>query len=209
MIDGRDSIVIGAPGGLAFWTFEVLRALAKKSQRGSIEVSTIGVGKPVPEASHKSDARILLTNYPGAEFIDAIEQKGVPVLYLSEPPICVVRYLCEATKRTVIESVRVCSASYVANLALRRAKNAIILDRGMDITVADAIGAMCQHLKLTIDADDVNAYAAHVAPGQPKKTTLDSAIVRFLRTEIGKDAEQSGENSASNLVAAILDPLAA
>lgn len=210
MIEGGDSIVIGAPGGLAFWSFEVLRALAKKNRLGPIEISMIGVGKPVPEAAEKATGRILLTNYPSAEFIDAIEQKDVRILYLSESPAGIVNYLRVATKRSTIEAVRICSASYAANLALRGAKNAIVLDRGLDITVADAIGAICQHLGLAVDAGDIEAYATHVAPETPKKGALNAAVMRFLPTADNSGSDISDDdNLAGELVPVILEPLAA
>jgi len=206
MITEKDALVIGPPGGLTFWAFEVLRALAKKNLEGPVEVVTVGVAQPVPAPVEHTAGRLLLTNYPGVEFIDAIERLNVPVLYMSEEPSRVVNYLKEKTNRTNIEAIRVCSASYSANLALRKGPKVAVLDREMDINLPDLLRAMCAHLNLNIEATEILSYAAHITPKEMAEGTLGAAVRKF---EGVADRSPSTDELAEILIPSVLDPLAA
>ncbi|MGO4682104.1 hypothetical protein [Hyphomicrobium sp. 2TAF46] len=206
MITEKDALVIGPPGGLTFWAFEVLRALAKKNLEGPVDVVTVGVAQPVPAPVEHTAGRLLLTNYPGVEFIEAIERINVPVLYLSEEPSRVVNYLKEKTNRTNIEAVRVCSASYSANLALRKGRKVAVLDRDMDVNLPDLLRAICAHLNLNIEASEILSYAAHLTPKEMAEGTLGAAVRKF---EGVADRPASIDELAEILIPSVLDPLAA
>lgn len=209
MITENDALVIGPPGGLTFWAFEVLRALAKKNLEGPVEVVTVGVAQPVAAPVDHTAGRLLLTNYPGVEFIDAIERMNVPVLYLSEEPSRVVNYLKEKTNRTNIEAVRVCSASYSANLALRKGAKVAVLDREMDINLPDLLRAICAHLNLNIEATEILSYAAHITPKEMTEGTLGAAVRKFEGVADRPTTADGPDELAEILIPSALDPLAA
>lgn len=210
MIDARDRVVVGAPGPLTFWVFEVVSALARQARPAAVEVVQVDREREVPARPPGEPGRLLLYHYPNDQLIEAIERGNVAVLYLDEAPSLVVDYLVRATNRTAIEAIRVCSASYVANLALRKSQ-ASVLARTVSLSLPQLLGGLSQHLGLAVEAAALTAYAAHVGAMVDGLPPLEAAIRRFLpvaapRPDAGSSAD---DREASELVEAVLAPMAA
>lgn len=205
MIQPNDSVVLGPPGGLSHWMFAVVRALVGHATNAQdLEVVEIGVGQNAPDAGGKQ--RILLYHYPTQELLDAISQSELRIIYLAEDPIEIVDYLCKASDRNLVDAIRVCSASLTANIALRSAPNALVLNRHLEHALKVILEASCAHLGIRIAAQALDAYCAHILPARPEGTfELEAAVQRVL--PVTPRSVHLQDESQVAIVDSILQPL--
>lgn len=211
MIDERDRLVIGAPGGLAYWTFEVLKALASRCRPRAVPVVAVDRLDTVPPSEPTGPGRLLLFHYPTNQAIEALAAISVRAVYLAEPPKLSVHYLIAATNRTALEAIRVCTASYVANIALRQAPRAVVLHRSSPAPIPQLVRGLCSYLDLTPDEAELDAYAHHLTRSIGTSACLDEAVAAFMAASnaaaAAGDAATSDLANADALIASILDPL--
>lgn len=210
MIDERDRLIIGAPGGLTFWAFEVVKALASRHRPTPMPVIAVERLEEVAPLPPDAEGRLLLYHYPSSQAVDALTRLKLRAVTLAEPPGLVVNYLMGASGRTALESVRVCSASYVANIALRRTEGAVVLRRSVAAPVARVLAGLCDYLGLDVDPQHLAGYAAHLT-SKAASDTIDDAIESFLpaaTSRLPADAPAAGAQAA-RLIAATLEPVVA
>ena len=203
--------MIGPPGGLAYWTFEVLKALASRSRPWPIPVITVDRLDSVPPSEVGAPGRLLLFHYPTHQAIEALSSISIPAIYLAEPPTLSVHYLIAATNRSPLEAIRVCTASYTANLALRRSPRAVVLHRSSPAPLPELVAGLCSYLGLTPEQAELDAYVHHLTRTIGAGASLDHAVTAFMAASTGAQAPCAAANAARSaadaMVASILDPL--
>lgn len=180
MIDARDRIVVGAPGGLGFWAFNTVKMLAQHHRPAALEVRVVDRLADVPALPAGQTGRVLLCHCPTNQILDALEQQDIPVLYLEEPPALVVSYLVRGTGLTPLEAARVASASYVARLVLPGVRRLLVLKREAMMPLPDLLGVLCRHLALDVPESAMANILGHISPAERAVTTIEEAIVAFL-----------------------------
>ena len=214
MIDSSDRIVIGAPGVMAIWMFEIIRELAKRNRSGKVDVVLVDRLDQIGARPGGPGGRVLLTHFPNAQIIDALTTLDDPVLYLDEPSDLVVDHLMRRAGHTPIEAIRVCSAAYVASRMLRNVRRLAVLSRDTNESLYHVLLDVCAHLELDVAQEDLRAYAARIAPPDVMSAdvmpgqTVEAVVARYadgLHPKMITDAAYVSP-AFSNLATAILEP---
>ncbi len=209
MIDSSDRIVIGAPGVMAIWMFEVIRELAKRNRSGKVDIALVDRLDPIGARPGGPGGRVLLTHFPNAQIIDALTTLDDPVLYLDEPSDLVVDHLMRRAGHTPIEAIRVCSAAYVANRMLRNVRRLAVLSRDTSESLYQVLFDICAHLELDVAQEDLRAFAAHIAPPDVMSVqAVEAVVARYADGLHSKTTADAADVSPafSNLASAILEP---
>src|SRR5258705_10733199 len=89
MVDAvrRDRVIVGPPGILTVWTFEVVKALVELSR--SVRLRVLDRTDTIDGDAGPQDGLpfVYLTQYPGSSVIEAIREGRLSVLVVREPPL--------------------------------------------------------------------------------------------------------------------------
>jgi len=209
MIDARDRIVMGAPGGFALWAFDVVRTLAAMHQPAPMPVKLLDRLDVAPPLAPDSPARILLCHYPTAEMLETLRNTALSVVYLDEPAELIVNYLMKATNRDDLQAVRVCSAAYVGHVLLAQAAGVLVMERCSGLGLRDCLVGLCRHLGLDPDRNKLRAYEEGLASKYRAGATVDEAVGHGpagVRSKI-EATDPVAKPELQKLVRAILSPL--
>lgn len=209
MIDNRDTLFIGAPGGFAMWTFNVLKAVTAWDNGGPTTITMVERLSDIPPLASDRKRRILLSHYPTRQIVEALQKDQVATFFLSEPSELVVNFLMLATNRDDLAAIRVCTASYIANMALRDSKYATTMHRDTTITLRQYLDILCQIGRLDVPSTKLDAYARGLISKVDAPPTLDALVTAAFPSapsDLKADSPALTATTAS-LIDSILRPL--
>ena len=211
MIDARDRIVVGAAGGFTFWMFNALKALARTPMAGHapLEVLTLQRLQEIPPTEPGSPGRLLLTNYPTKQILDALESTAVPLLYLHEPPELGVAHAVRKGNVTPLVATRIASASYVGNYVFAASNQVLTLSRDMPYRIADILNAACRFLNIPVGEDALLRHAQTLEPDDGGDRSLDRSIELAFPAAAATPLDDPQQwEEVQELSSKILEPLA-
>lgn len=207
MIDSRDRIVLGAPGVLGLWVFDLVKRMVALSGPEKPTAFPVERSNEIPPLGAAAKGRILLCHYPNAQIAAALTTGLAPVMYVSEPARQVAEFLVRHTGRSPIEAVRVCSAAYVGNLAMRSLPDAAVIDRSLPYSALKVAGLVAAWLELDIAEDKLEDLMARFAGGRQHE--LIDHVLEHYRGGAAGGSEETPENEAllETLSSNVLEPM--
>lgn len=137
--------VIGAHGSFADWVFVLVQELAAAAHRIVRRVDRFDaldfVTNPCP---------VLLSNYPSAQLVDAIERGDVRVLFVAEPPIETLTFMRRTMGISTLDAIRSQTASAVGNLVIGRSPFSRVLESNSTRSIAQIVDLIATHFELEI-----------------------------------------------------------
>ena len=164
--------LIGPHSAFTTWIFEVASSLAsvfsERPVRHIDRFDTIDfLADPKP---------IILTHYPSAQLVDAIEAGDIRVTFVSEDPLDVAEYLISLLDIPPIEAIRAQTASTVANHAIGHADNVLYLDRATERSVERIASLLAAQLQLATDGEAFRAELVRLAAPLTPDTTIENLL---------------------------------
>ena len=210
MIDVRDRIVVGAPGGFAIWTFNMLTALANIAKPEPIEVRLLKRLEEVPPAPPRGPGRLILTHCPTSQIIEALATSPLRFVYLDEPSPLVLKYLVEGAKLPLLQALRVATASYVGNIDFARSANLAVISRDIDLPIAEYLAGLCRFLDIPVSTTDIEHQSAAVSAIGAAGRPIEASIVKLLPNAAETPfADPVQGELAARLGGSVIDPLIA
>lgn len=164
--------VIGAHGAFAQWVFDVIEHHVAPAARRPVQ--RIDRFHKIDFAT--GDRPILLTNYPSAQLLDAIERDDVRVLFLAEASPLTFRFMETAMNVRFVDSLRSQTASAIANLAIGRSRYSRVLERGDGRTLESLVRLISSHMELGFSAEVGADIAGRAAGGLGAQVRIEDVL---------------------------------
>lgn len=208
MIDAQDRIVVGAPGGFAIWTFNMLTVLAGLAKPEPIEVRLLKRLEEVPPPPPRGRGRLILTHCPTSQIIEALAEAPIRFVYLDEPSPLVLKYLVDGAKLPLLQALRVATASYVGNIDFARSANLAVISRDLDLPIAEYLAGLCRFLDIPVSTEDIAHQSAAVAATGATGRPIEASIVKLLPAAAEEPfADPVQGELAARLSSAVIEPL--
>lgn len=171
-------VVIGPHCPFTEWVFGIVRALVTQQD----QLRDLRRIDRFDTVSFLHSPRLtLLVNYPSSQIVDAIGRDDLRVIYVTEVPRLVTRFLTEQLNIPLMDAIRSQTASTVANLAIGRSSQSLVVAHDSDRTDAAMVRAIAAHLGLAVSDEQIAALAAsrpgHATDGQGNVTPGPRATV--------------------------------
>ncbi|MGE0769147.1 MAG: hypothetical protein AB7L90_22110 [Hyphomicrobiaceae bacterium] len=147
-------VIVGSHSPTTEWVFGVVEAIVS---RWAPERRCVRVDRFDRVDWLGSEPAVLLANYPSAQIIDAVERDAVRVVYVWEDPDSVLDFMTSTLRLSPVEAIRSQSASAVANLAVGRNRNVLLVTtRSLDDPDESAL-RIAKHIGLAVSRQDIAA----------------------------------------------------
>jgi hypothetical protein len=172
----RDMVVLGPPGVLATWGFDLVRQACNPSieirtvdRYDEIEGLGVAVGRP----------RILcLSHFVSTSLRKAILASSLPVVLLLEDPLDSVRHLKATLGCTVLEALRMETAATAGYAFLFTKTDVLVIERTTRVDTREIIRQILGHLHLDLSTSEYEALFRKFACGE--KPFLESSLARYV-----------------------------
>jgi hypothetical protein len=209
MPGGSEPIVLGAPGVLSTWVFELLRDVCERMQ-DPVVPRFIDRGDLVePHSAEKRPSQIYLSQFPSPSLLARCKEKTAPILLVLDDPVDSVRYLQHLARNRVVEALRMQTAATASYAQLRGHPRVMILHRMADLPAKGLVDLILGHLELSLPSTQYDAvYRKRVGPPGPR-ADLESALEYCVSAGYEPLEEGAARFTAQELamISGVLGPL--
>jgi hypothetical protein len=173
---GSEPIVLGAPGVLSTWVFELLRDVCERMQN-RVAPRFIDRGDLVePHSGEKRPSQIYLSQFPSPSLLARCKEKTAPILLVLDDPVDSVRYLQHFGQSRLVEALRLQTAATASYAQLRGHPRVMILNRMADLPAKGLIDLILGHLELSLPSDQYDGLCRKRVGPPGQSADLESTL---------------------------------
>jgi len=203
----RDAIVLGPPGVLSTWAFDVLREAAA-IRRAAIE--TIDRGDALSDPGAGETPRVIISHFPSPALLAECAKSAAPVLLLLDDPFDSVRYTRDTFKSGVLPALRLQTAAVSIYPQIRAHPRLLRLARPARTPSRGFVEAMLAQVGLELSGPEFETLLerrfARGAAGDDLESALKSAVAGYASLD---DARAAFSAKEAAMIGGVLAPMLA
>jgi len=200
-LSSNDVIIIGAPGVLSVWGFDLVRTVAR--QLSDVKLASIDWTDEVEEVPPDPQElrTFYLSQYPSPSLGRLVRSERLPVVAFIDDPVDAVRYMREMLSCNFIEAIRAQTAAATVYTQLRDNRSVALFDRSSAGSAGVIAARLLEQLRLGLDTTAEKRL--------PEKFSfpLEAALSRHVAgyAPLGRIGSLSAEEAA--IVEQVLRPM--
>jgi hypothetical protein len=205
----RDMAVLGMPGVLSTWGFDLIRAAAALLGE-DIEFRTVDRNDEVEDFGGFSRSRRMfwLSQFASPSLRKALSDTASPIVIFLDDPIDSVRYLKFASGCATLEAIRAQTAAAAGYADISSNSRALIITRATHSNTITIIRLILEHLHLDLGTSDYQDICTNFAGPEGEAASLEASLVRCVGGYVVPERAADGLTAPEiQIVTAALAPI--
>jgi len=175
LVGARDAIVLGPPGVLTAWAFDVLREAAAIAPRRAA-IKTVDREDALAEPEAGQVPIVHLSHFPSLSLLSECAKGVAPVLLLLDDPFDSVRYTRDLSKSGVLHALRLQTASVSIYPEIGTHPRLLKLARLTRLPSREVVKVMLAHVGLELSPPEFETLLERRFVRDSKDADLESAL---------------------------------